>query len=196
MRLGYSRLPVSHLTGDGPSKAGLAAKLLCEPGEVFIDCIPPGDGPSPERDRAISLLTPGSMLVVASLHSLGRTLHDLTTVRDQVHTRGAAILIMDLNLKSDGPEGQAFFAAIAPIIDFQRLMLRELRDEGVARALAQGRPVAPEAVAKDQAESIMAMRSEGATIARIARSLSISERSVYRVIRSAREAETDRGGNS
>jgi DNA invertase Pin-like site-specific DNA recombinase len=137
----------------------------------------------PGLARALSSLHQGDTLVVWKLDRLGRSLRHLVDTVDGLAARGVQFRSLTEGMDTTTNGGRFIFHIFAGLAQFERGLIRERTEAGLAAARAQGhyggrRPaLTPEA--EEQARS---MHRQGVPIARVARVLGVSRPTIYRAI--------------
>jgi DNA invertase Pin-like site-specific DNA recombinase len=91
---------------------------------------------------ALDYLRPGDMLCVWKLDRLGRSLKEVLTIADDLHTRGIGVKILTGKLSGTycpTGEGKFFFTMMAAFAELERDIIHERTMAGLAAAKAQGR---------------------------------------------------------
>lgn len=93
----------------------------------------------PELKRALAYMRAGDTLVVWKLDRLGRSLkHLIETVRD-LEQRGIGLRSVTEHLDTTTPGGRLVFHFFGALAEFERDLLRERTQAGLAAARARGR---------------------------------------------------------
>jgi DNA invertase Pin-like site-specific DNA recombinase len=117
---------------------------------------------------------------------LGRSLADLAATLRDLHTAGRGLYLHVQGMDTTTPAGRAMFQMCGVFAEFEREMIRERVNAGIARAKSQGtksgkphgRPALPEATAS----AIRARRARGESIRAIAKGLQVSATTVQKVL--------------
>jgi DNA invertase Pin-like site-specific DNA recombinase len=133
---------------------------------------------------ALDYLRPGDMLCVWKLDRLGRSLKEVLTIADDLHTRGIGVKILTGKLSGTycpTGEGKFFFTMMAAFAELERDIIHERTMAGLAAAKAQGRTGGrPTVMDADKLAAAKARRTRGESPAQIAKALGVSRASVYR----------------
>jgi DNA invertase Pin-like site-specific DNA recombinase len=92
---------------------------------------------------------------------------------------------LTLNLDTATPTGQLMLNLLSAVAQFEREIMLERQREGIAKAKREGKYKDRAPTARRQAKAVIALRSDGASPAVIARTLGMARSSVYRVIKEA-----------
>jgi DNA invertase Pin-like site-specific DNA recombinase len=122
------------------------------------------------------------MVAVWSVDRLGRSLTDLLTILQGLHDKGVDLFLHQQGLDTSTTAGKAMFQMLGVFAEFERGIIRERVNAGLARARANGtklgrRPVKPAVEAR-----IRQLRASGDGILKIGRTLGIGTSVVQRVI--------------
>ena len=133
-------------------------------------------------DRARDLLRKGDVLVVWRLDRLGRSLRHLIDVVSELERRGICLRSLTESIDTSTPGGKLVFHVFGALAEFERDLIRERTQAGLAAARARGRHGGRPTVWTP--EKLLTARSMHASgqhdVASIARVLGVSRASVYR----------------
>ena len=139
-----------------------------------------------ERKGFLALLNKlesGDVLVVTKLDRLGRnamdvraTVERLTAIDVKVH----CLALGGSDLTS--PAGKMIMTVIAAMAEFERDLLIERTQSGLARAKSQGKTLGrPQSLDEAAAKAVMARLAQGETVAALARDYGTSRQSIMRI---------------
>jgi DNA invertase Pin-like site-specific DNA recombinase len=184
MLVGYARVSTQDQTlalqQDALQQAG------CE--RIFTDTASGARADRPGLEQAIAFARPGDTLVVWKLDRLGRSLpHLIETVRN-LEQRGIGFKSLTEQIDTTTSGGKLIFHVFAALAEFERDVIRERTQAGLAAARARGRRGGrPKAAALNTAKKVaLAQRlyeDESNTIDDICRVLGVSRATLYRHIR-------------
>ena len=122
------------------------------------------------------------MVAAWSVDRLGRSLTDLLGILQGLHDKGVDLFLHQQGLDTSTTAGKAMFQMLGVFAEFERGIIRERVNAGLARAKAKGtklgrRPVKPLVEAR-----IRALKAEGMGILRIGRTLGVGTSVVQRVV--------------
>jgi DNA invertase Pin-like site-specific DNA recombinase len=117
-----------------------------------------------------------------SVDRLGRSLQDLLGFLSDLHGAGRDLYLHQQAIDTTTPSGKAMFQMLGVFAEFERAMIRERVNAGLARARQKGvqlgrRPTSPKIEAR-----IRELRAGGMGILKIARQLGIGTSVVQRVV--------------
>jgi DNA invertase Pin-like site-specific DNA recombinase len=114
----------------------------------------------------------------------------LCEIVDRLQAKGVALRILNMNLDTNDATGKLMLQIIGSIAEFERsiMLLRQL--EGIAKAKAEGKYRGGIPTARAKATQVFALVDAGKTRAEAAEELGISIRSIFRILRTRKEAET------
>jgi len=123
-----------------------------------------------------------NMIAAWSVDRLGRSLQDLVGFLNELHAVGCDLYLHQQALDTSTPAGRAMFQMCGVFAEFERAMIRERVNAGLARARARGKrlgrpPTKPAVEAK-----IRRLRATGMGMLQIARTLGVGSSVVQRVI--------------
>ncbi len=136
MLIGYARVSTadqnSELQIDALKKAG------CE--RIFVDEGVSGSKKSrPELDKCLDHVRSGDSLVVWKLDRLGRSLPHLLEVVGDLEQRGIQFKSLQETIDTSTPGGKLVFHVFCSLAEFERDLIRERTNAGLAAARARGR---------------------------------------------------------
>jgi DNA invertase Pin-like site-specific DNA recombinase len=122
------------------------------------------------------------MVATWSVDRLGRSLTDLLGILQGLHDKGVDLFLHQQGLDTSTTAGKAMFQMLGVFAEFERGIIRERVNAGLARARANGiklgrRPVKPAVEAR-----IRQLRAKGDGILKIGRELGIGTSVVQRVV--------------
>jgi DNA invertase Pin-like site-specific DNA recombinase len=122
------------------------------------------------------------MVAAWSVDRLGRSLTDLLGILQALHDKGVDLFLHQQGLDTSTTAGKAMFQMLGVFAEFERGIIRERVNAGLARARANGiklgrRPVKPAVEAR-----IRQLRAKGDGILKIGKKLGIGTSVVQRVI--------------
>jgi DNA invertase Pin-like site-specific DNA recombinase len=135
MEIGYARVSTLVQTLDLQTDALTRAR--CE--LIFSDTV---SGAKAERKglaEALSHLRPGDTLVVWRLDRLGRTLPHLIQTVEDLKARGIGFKSLTESIDTTTSAGQLIFHIFGALAEFERNLIRERTQAGLASARARGR---------------------------------------------------------
>lgn len=121
-----------------------------------------------------------------SVDRLGRSLTDLVGFLGDVHAKGIDLYLHRQGVDTTTPGGKALFQMLGVFAEFEREMIRERVNAGLARAREKGtksgRPIGRPATARGKADRVKALRAKGLSAQAIADKLKIGKASVVRMM--------------
>lgn len=174
MMVGYMRVSTDNdrqvldLQRDALLAAGVDERHL------FEDRASGSRGDRSGLSKALAFLKPGDCLVVWKLDRLGRSLpHLLTTVTD-LKVRGIAFRSLTEQMDTTTPQGEFLFHVFGALAQFERSLIQERVQAGLAAARRRGRRGGrPVAIDEEKLAAITAALEGGATKAAVCRTFGI-----------------------
>jgi DNA invertase Pin-like site-specific DNA recombinase len=179
MKIGYAR------TSTIEQQAGFDAQLRdleaagCE--KVFSEQVS-SIGQREQLEAALEFVRTGDTLVVTKLDRLARSTADLLKIEEQLQNKGAALMVLDLDLDTSAATGKLLFTMVAAIGAFERELMLERQREGIAKAKAEGKYKGRAPTARAKTDQVLEMKSKGVGASKIAKELGIGRASVYRIL--------------
>ncbi|GHO49931.1 hypothetical protein KSX_80940 [Ktedonospora formicarum] len=93
-------------------------------------------------DEALAYVRPGDTLVVWKLDHLGRSLKDLIKTLDFLQERGVDFISLTEKIDTTTPGSKLIFHLMGALAEFERDLIRERTNAGLAAARARGRQAA------------------------------------------------------
>ena len=184
MRVGYARVSSNGQEYDGQVERLKAAG--CE--RIFSE---KASGKSKngrhELAKAVRALRSGDVLVTVKLDRLARSIRDLLSLLDQIKAAGARFQALDdAWLDTTTAQGELILTVMGGLAEFERKLIRQRCDEGIARAKRLGKQFGrPRRLDPGQRRKIAERYAAGETLAELARDYECSEPTVWRALRGA-----------
>ena len=135
MLIGYARVSTQDqnldLQEDALKKAG------CK--EIYSDKVTGTAAQRPELDKAKARLREGDTFIVWRLDRLGRSLKDLIDWVAYFEAEGIAFKSLQESIDTSTSTGKLIFHMFAALAEFERNLIRERTQSGLAAARARGR---------------------------------------------------------
>ena len=163
-----------------PMKAGRSARSDM-PCDLFA--------PRQQLEAAIEFAREGDTLVVTKIDRLARSVRHLCEIVDRLQAKGVALRILNMNLDTNDATGKLMLQIIGSIAEFERSIMLSRQLEGIAKAKAEGKYRGGIPTARAKAEQVFALVDAGKTREAAAQELGISIRSVFRILRTRKDAE-------
>jgi DNA invertase Pin-like site-specific DNA recombinase len=123
------------------------------------------------------------MVATWSVDRLGRSLTDLLSILQCLRDKGVDLFLHQQGLDTSTTAGRAMFQMLGVFAEFERGIIRERVNAGLARARANGVKLGRRRVKPSVEARILALRDRGHGILRIGRQLGIGTSVVQRVFR-------------
>ncbi len=180
MRIGYARVSTAeqqlHLQEDALKAAG------CE--KIFTDTLSGAVTDRPGLQAALDYARPGDVLVVWKLDRLGRSLLHLIETVQMLHQRDIGFQSLQESIDTTTPGGQLVFHIFAALAEFERALIRERTQAGLAAARTRGRLSGrPRRLTPEQVRMAQQMVTTGGmTHTEVAQALKVSRSTLYRTL--------------
>jgi DNA invertase Pin-like site-specific DNA recombinase len=112
---------------------------------------------------------------------LGRSLQDLIAFLGEVHAKGVDLYLHQQGLDNGTPTGKAMFQMMGVFAEFERAMIRERVNAGLARARASGKVLGRPKVALEIEDAIRVALATGKGIRKVAGEMGLGTSTVQRV---------------
>lgn len=181
MNVGYARVSTGlqnlDLQEDSLTKFG------CE--KLFTDHMSGAKSNRPGLEDAIAFMREGDTLVVWRLDRLGRNMHDLIEIVNELNDRGIRFYSIQEQITMDkaSATGQLMFHLFAAFAEFERNLILERSEAGRVAARARGRfGGRPEKLTKQDRELVKTLVDNGTPIKTIAERWHVSRTTIYRYL--------------
>ena len=182
MLIGYARVSTTDQTlalqRDALQKAG------CE--RIFTDTASGSIADRRGLEEAISQLRPGDALVVWRLDRLGRSLRHLIETITGLHSRGIGFKSLTEQIDTTTSGGKLIFHIFGALAEFERDIIRERTQAGLAAARARGRQGGRPKLSSTTRKVALARKlyeDRETPVQDICRDLNISRATLYRYLR-------------
>ncbi|MBB4841189.1 putative DNA-invertase from lambdoid prophage Rac [Sphingomonas kyeonggiensis] len=185
----YCRVSTADQTSENQLGEIQAAGFAVEPRRIVQETIS-GSVPAMERpgfSRLVDRLESGDVLIVTKLDRLGRNAMDVrATVErlaaDDVRVHCLALGGVDLTSAA----GRMTMTVLSAVAEFERDLLIERTQAGLARVRAEGKPLGrPSSLSSEQQEAIRGQRAAGVSLGALAKEYGVSRAAIQRVERRA-----------
>jgi DNA invertase Pin-like site-specific DNA recombinase len=123
------------------------------------------------------------MVASWSVDRLGRSLTDLLSILQGLHEKGVGLFLHQQGLDTTTTAGKAMFQMLGVFAEFERGIIRERVNAGLARAKANGVKLGRRRTKPSVEAQIVALRAKGDGIHKIRRKLGIGTSVVQRVFK-------------
>jgi DNA invertase Pin-like site-specific DNA recombinase len=182
MKIGYVRVSKQEqheaLQIDALKEAG------CE--KWFLDKMTGSKAERKGLDEALTYLRPGDTFVVWKLDRAGRSLTHLIELLKGLKERGIEFISLTEQIDTTTPGGRLIFHLIGALAEFERDLLRERTNAGLASARARGRIGWRPRKLKTNGKVALARRmfaDQSNSIPEICAALGISRATLYRYVK-------------
>lgn len=178
MLIGYARVSTSDQKLD--SQLDALKEAGCE--DIYTDKASGVRSDRPGLAEALRYVRRGDTLVVWKLDRLGRSLPDLVKTVEQLRERKIGFKSLQENIDTTTPTGKLIFHIFASLAEFERDLIRERTNAGLAAARARGRKGGrPKGVDEKKKASAIALKKDRTkTVAEICDIVGISKTTYYK----------------
>ncbi len=188
MKIGYVRVSKQEqheaLQIDALKEAG------CE--KWFVDKITGSKVERKALDEALAYLRPGDTFVVWKLDRAGRSLTHLIELLKGLKERGIEFISLTEQIDTTTPGGKLIFHLMGALAEFERDLIRERTNAGLAAARARGRVGGRPRKLKTTGKVALARRmfaDQSHSIPEICAALGISRATLYRYVKKTSSPE-------
>lgn len=116
-----------------------------------------------------------------SVDRLGRSLQDLIGFLSELHALGIDLLLHQQGIDTTTPAGKAMFQMMGVFAEFERAMIRDRVNSGLARARAEGKTLGRPKLGDGSQDAIRAALANGDSIRKVAMACKVSVGTVHRI---------------
>ena len=181
MLIGYARISTNdqnlNLQRDALKAAGCTQ--ICEDTASGANVARPG------LEKALGMLREGDTLVVWKLDRLGRSLKHLIESVQTLDGRGIGFKSLQDSIDTTTPGGKLLFHILGSLAEFERDLIRERTNAGLAAARARGRKGGrpPGGFAKKREAALALRQDPKRSVQEICEILHISQATFYRYVK-------------
>jgi putative DNA-invertase from lambdoid prophage Rac len=181
----YCRVSTSDQTTDNQVQEIEASGFKVDAKRVIAETVS-GSVAAMERKgfaKLVDRLESGDVLIVTKLDRLGRNAMDVRATVDRLAADGIRVHCLALGgVDLTSPAGRMTMGVIAAVAEFERDLLIERTQSGLARAKASGKALGrPQALTGDQQKEILAARAQGVSLGLLAQRYGVSRAAIQRV---------------
>lgn len=185
---GYARVSTGGqdvaLQVDALREAGVPA------GNIVSETIGGAKAKKPKLDELVGKLTAGDTLAVWKVDRLGRSTIDALNVVKRLDDAGVAVKITTLGVDLKTPAGRLVFGVLCQIAEFERALIIERTNAGLASTKARGTVLGRRhtLTAHQRAEAARMHLDDGKSLGEVAALLRCGRTIVHRAVTEARVA--------
>ena len=179
MKIGYCRVS----TDDQNPDLQLTALKRAGCKKIFTDKATGAHVKRPELGKCLKALKAGDVLIVWKLDRLGRSLHDLIGLLDDLKTRDVAFRSVTESIDTSTPTGRAMWQMVGMLAELERSLIQERTKAGRAAAQARGVKMGRKPLLNaQQVAHARKLVGQGERPDDVARLLTVSRRTLYRAL--------------
>jgi len=127
------------------------------------------------------------VLIVTKLDRLGRNAMDVRATVERLDAMGVRVHCLALGgVDLTSPAGKMTMQVIAAVAEFERDLLIERTQSGLARAKSQGKTLGrPQSLGEDEIKAVVSRLTQGEAVAALAREFGTSRQSIMRIRQTA-----------
>ena len=137
----------------------------------------------PSFQKLLERIEEGDVLIVTKLDRLGRNMLDVCATVKQLDTMGVRVVCLQLGgADLTSPSARMTMQILSSVAEFERSLLIERTQSGLARAKAEGKTLGrkPKLDVRQQIE-VRARLAEGATVYQVAKDFGVARQVIMRV---------------
>jgi DNA invertase Pin-like site-specific DNA recombinase len=187
MKIGYARVSTHdqnlNLQKDALEKAG------CE--KIYVDEISGTAARREGLEKAKEILRKGDVLIVWRLDRLGRSIRDLIDWVTRLEEEGIGFKSLQELIDTTTSSGKLVFHIFAALAEFERNLIRERTNAGLAAARARGKLGGRKKslTANEQKRAVEMYNRKNHTVQQICKMMNITKPTLYAYIREEQESQ-------
>jgi len=179
MKIGYARVSME----DQKPDLQLEALRLAGCEIIFTDKATGANTKRPQLRKALKSLSAGDVLAVWKLDRLGRSLHDLIGMLDDLKVQGVTFQSLTEAIDTETPTGRAMWQMIGILAELERSLIKERTQAGRAAAIKRGVKMGRKRILSDQQVShARKLLEQNEAPKQVAATFNVSIRTLYRVL--------------
>lgn len=137
----------------------------------------------PQFIRLLDRLEPGDVLIVTKLDRLGRNAMDVRATVEQLAEDSVRVHCLALGgVDLTSPAGKMTMGVLSAVAEFERDLLVERTQAGIARARAEGKALGrPPALTEGERVDAIGRLAAGESVAKVARDFGTTRQSIMRI---------------
>ncbi len=157
--------------------------------EIYTDKMSGGKASRPELDRMVQDMRAGKVarVVVYKLDRCGRSLTHLCLLIDEMNNLGVPLICVSqgIDTSENNPCAKFQLDVLKAVCEFERNLIRERVNSGLAAAKAKGVVLGRPATLQRRRADVLELREQGKGIRQISRELKMPVASVFKVLKQA-----------
>jgi len=180
MLIGYARVSTHDQNLDLQQDSLYAAG--CE--KIVVDELSGAKAARPGLQQAMDSLREGDVLGVWRLDRLGRSLRNLLELVEELKERKVGFRSIQESVDTSTSGGNLIFQVFGALAEFERNIIRDRTNAGLAAARARGRSGGrPKKLDEEQRQLVTRLYKEGTPIPEILKTVKISKGTLYSYVR-------------
>ena len=181
----YCRVSKSDMTTDNQVREIEASGFSVDPKRIVVETVS-GSVSAMERKgfaKLVDRVEADDVLIVTKLDRLGRNAMDVRATVERLAHDGVRVHCLALGgVDLTSPAGKMTMGVIAAVAEFERDLIIERTQSGLARAKAEGKALGrPQLLSSDQQAAIVSARATGTSLGVLAKQYSVSRAAIQRV---------------
>lgn len=181
MHFGYVRTSTDQQNMELQIEALKAAGV--DDRNIYSDQMSGSKRERPQLNKLLKNLRGGDTLVIWKFDRLARSMYDLLSITDSLNEKGVQFKSITEDVDTNSPMGKFAFHLLGALGQFERELIKERINAGIANARAKGKHMGrPRTLTDEQIKVAREMRQSGTGVMAIARVLGCSRHAIYRAI--------------
>lgn len=181
MLFGYVRTSTDQQNKE--LQVGSLKALGVDDRNIYTDQMSGSKRERPQLNELLERLRGGDTLVIWKFDRLARSMTDLLEITDKLHEKGVQFKSITEDIDTNSAMGKFTFHLLGALGQFERELIKERINAGIANARAKGKHMGrPRSLTDEQVKVAQDMRKGGKGVMEIARVLGCSRHAIYRVL--------------
>jgi DNA invertase Pin-like site-specific DNA recombinase len=182
MKIGYARVSTPDQSLEVQREALRDAGV--DPAHIYTDKESGTTRERPGFEEALSQLREGDTLVAHRLNRLGRSLHDLVELLDDLDGQGVDLLLIEEGIDTSTPMGRMIYQITGVFAEYVATLNRERTIEGLRKAREEGRTGGRERKIKpeDMPKVSRLMRAPDVSVSDVLALYDVSKATLYQYV--------------
>ena len=126
------------------------------------------------------------LVMISSIDRLGRSLQHLIEIVNDFQSKSVDLFVLAQSIDTTVPSGKLLFSMVASFAEYERSIIRERILSGLENAKAKGKVLGRKTNLDEPTKlKILKMKESGSSIRAIASECSVSNQTIYKVLKAA-----------
>ena len=180
MKYGYIRVSTAHQNPERQEHELHAAGAE----KIFKDVASGKTSKRVQLEELLGLLKEGDLVLVNALDRFARSMSDFLKIVERIHQAKADFKIINQNIDTTSPHGKMVMQVMMAMAEFEREMIIERTNSGLAAARRRGTKLGPRfKLNKNQIDHVKVLHQQGESLRSIASTFNVSAMTISRILK-------------